>query len=495
MSAEEEEAPGFPFEEAPEPLLYWRDLLPWAPLTVAFVLALVIYWPSFDSAFFGDDYQYVQAVKTLSFGHYLRVSLDPGAHDETLTLAQDYWRPLFFLSFQVTYRFFGAHVLAYHLLNFAVHLASIVLVWLLARRMTRRGEAAAVACVLFAVHPAGVESIAWISSFNSTALPLGLAAWLAFISAVESEDPAERRRRHVLALLLLALALGFRETAGVFFGAIGAWYVLVPARSRLLDWRTFLPLVPYAALAVLYVVIHTKFFTQPAHNEFAYNWGEQVPEQFWYYLRVGFGSFSESHTVRHRLMANAAAVVLVSAIPAALFARRWVLVVLLVAFVGSVVPNSATTFGAFPRYFYLPSAFFALAMGALTVEVLDLAGRLRKRALGRALVVIAMACAAGFGVKTGQQGVNRWIDASPGVSESWVGQLRSRVDTIPPGGTLYAVNTPMILGLFGGYALKPTVAYYYPGVARVVPVEVADYLKVKAGTGPGDRVFIYEPPP
>ncbi len=485
-------APHLELEDV-EPLLHWRDLVPWLPLIGALALALIIYWPALNSGFFSDDYVYIDAVRRLSFGHYTRISLIPGSHDGVLIFAQNYWRPLYFLSFQVTDRLFGGHVLPYHLLILAIHFASTVLVWVIARRLTRSWVAAGVAALVFAVLPASVGAVSWISSINSLALPLGLGAWLAFMIAGDSVEPQTRRRRHALSLVLLVLALGFRETAIVFLAAKGAWHVCITARPRLFDWRAHVALAPYVILGVAYFLVRTKLFTEPLGNEGSYRWGSQVPENAWYYLRVGFSSWTESETARHRLLAAAPTVVMLACIPLALLARRWIPAAALVAFVASIAPNVSSTFGLGGRYFYLPSAFFAVAMGVAAAEVMNFARFIRRPAIGVALVVAAGGAASWLGVATGHQAVERWVRDNPDVQQRWVDQLRMKYPALPEGGTVYVANVPLILALFGDYALYPTVHFYYPDVAQAVRIEPADVDRVRASLGSNDRIFVYEP--
>ena len=88
---------------------------------------------------------------------------------------------------------FGDRVLPYHLILLGIHFAGIAMVYALALRLSGRVVAASVATLVFAVHPAGVESVAWVSALNSAAVPFALGAWLAFAAAVESRVTARRR--------------------------------------------------------------------------------------------------------------------------------------------------------------------------------------------------------------------------------------------------------------------------------------------------------------
>ncbi len=484
----------FAVPEAPAPLVRWKSLFAALPLLLALIAAVAMYFPALNAPFVSDDYIYLYSVQKLSLLDYLHASLVPDAHSTVLVFTADFWRPLYFLSFEGTGRAFGDNVVPYHLLNVAIHLVAVVLVWVLARRLTRRWEAAAVACAFFAVHPAGFDSVAWISSVNSVALPLGLAAWLVFMSAVEAEAPRRRRLLLGASVLLLTVAFGFRETAIVALTAMALWYLFVPARARLRDSRTYTVLLPYIGLCVAYALLRTRFFTVAAANTGAYHFDTDTPGHAWYYLKLGLFPFTDQGVSWHVGLERAGAVVLLAAIPLAALFKRWLLVALLIAFVASVLPFAPLALGVAPRYFYFPSAFLALALGAAAVELLDAA----KRVTSPAIPVYALAAVLPLGLVAGgyagNDRVESWVDHEPDIHQAWVDELRAEFPVLPAGGTLYTTNTPLLIALFDNAVLLPTVGYYYPQVANAVRFDPAKLAQIEAALGPNDRIFVYDGP-
>lgn len=71
--------------------------------------------------------------------------------------------PLTILSFAVEYHFFQDNPFIYHLDNLILHLLVTILVYFLAMRMGLRMLGAALASLLFGLHPMHVESVAWIT--------------------------------------------------------------------------------------------------------------------------------------------------------------------------------------------------------------------------------------------------------------------------------------------------------------------------------------------
>lgn len=73
------------------------------------------------------------------------------------------WHPLTWLSLQLDVQLFGAAPGMHHVVNVILHLLNTLLGFVVFRRMTGRFWASAFIAALFAIHPAHVESVAWIS--------------------------------------------------------------------------------------------------------------------------------------------------------------------------------------------------------------------------------------------------------------------------------------------------------------------------------------------
>lgn len=89
------------------------------------------------------------------------------------------YRPLQVVAYTLIYQAWGAEPLPYHLLNVLLHAASAALVALFAARVLASRGAGACAGLLFALHPAHAEPVAW-----SAALPDLLVAVFALLAAL-----------------------------------------------------------------------------------------------------------------------------------------------------------------------------------------------------------------------------------------------------------------------------------------------------------------------
>jgi hypothetical protein len=475
------------------PLLRWSQLARAVPLGVALLAAVVMYWPALNSAFFADDFLYLSAAKSMSFAHFSRLALVPNSEAAAATFHIEFWRPLAVLTLGVEWHLFGGHVLAYHLVNLAIHLSALALAWALCARLSGRWEAGGIAALVFALHPAGFAAVSWVSSVNSAALPFALAGWLYFVYAVGKPGEPTKRGFIVASVALFAVALGFRETAVTVIAGLAIWFVLVRAREDWRRWRTYLPLAPYAALMVAYYVLRTRLLTDPAVEPRGYRVGSEVPSEAWFYLKLALFPFGHHSETWRDVVAAVGGVIVLAAIPLAAWCRKWLLAALLLSLVVAVLPYSALILGVQARYFYVPSAFVALAAGTAGVMAVDVLRRVAAAhwvaAAGVSLAVVATV----VGVAVGRGRVNDWLAGDPAVQNSWVAQLRARYPTLPSGGTLYAVNTPLLLALFDNVLLAPTVSYYYPQVAQTVRVDAQDVSAVQKKLGPNDRVFVFDP--
>ena len=122
-----------------------------------------------------------------------------------------YYRPLVIVSFMMDAQVHGADPRGYHLTNMVIHIANVMLLFMLLRRLSRPGPAKAgrygdsgnatgegpalALSLLFAVHPANVQAVAWIPGRNDTLMAaLALASLIAFLHYYFALGPHPQRR-------------------------------------------------------------------------------------------------------------------------------------------------------------------------------------------------------------------------------------------------------------------------------------------------------------
>jgi hypothetical protein len=163
-----------------------------------------------------------------------------------------YWHPLTWLSLMLDVTLFGPAPGALHMVNVALHIGTVVTVFLALHRFTGHKTRSMVVSALFGLHPLRVESVAWVAerkdvlSGSLTALTL-----LAYARYVKQPGP----KRYGVVLVLFALACMAKPSV-----------VIVPVLLLLLDYwplhrrafREKLPMFVMAAALTIVTIVGQK---------------------------------------------------------------------------------------------------------------------------------------------------------------------------------------------------------------------------------------------
>jgi hypothetical protein len=165
------------------------------------LLSLALYAPALNGPFVSDDLHYVA---TNPYVHdpspaNLAAILDPLSPASVMVVN---YAPVQMLGHALEWQVFGERTTGYHVVNVLLHALAAALLVRLFARAGLAPAAAVLGGLLFLVHPANVEAVAWVSQLKSPAsLALSIAALLA------------HPRRPALAAALSALALLAKPTA------------------------------------------------------------------------------------------------------------------------------------------------------------------------------------------------------------------------------------------------------------------------------------------
>lgn len=210
-----------------------------APESLVYLLllsaTLAAYWPGLTGALLWDDAGHVTSPALQSWAGLLRIWFEPGA-------TQQYY-PLLHSAFWLEHLLWGDAPLGYHLINVLWHATSAWLFFIILRRLAVPG--ALVAAALFALHPIGVESVAWISEQKNTlSLVFYLAAALAWLRFEDQRTP----RRYAVATLWFCAALLTKTVTATLPCAL---LVLAWWRRGRVSWRSdVVPLLPWLVLGI-----------------------------------------------------------------------------------------------------------------------------------------------------------------------------------------------------------------------------------------------------
>ena len=153
--------------------------------TVLSVLVMAIYWQTTRFGFINlDDNLYV----------YENAAVMSGLNWNTVKWAftafySANWHPLTWLSHMLDAQMFGGNPGGHHAVNIVLHLINSVLAFTVFRKLTGCFWKSAIVALLFAVHPAHVESVAWISERKDV---LSTLFWLltmwAYLRHIKEEE-------------------------------------------------------------------------------------------------------------------------------------------------------------------------------------------------------------------------------------------------------------------------------------------------------------------
>jgi tetratricopeptide (TPR) repeat protein len=188
------------------------------------LLAIAAHARSLGCGWIWDDDSYITANPVLrSDSGYIEIFF-PGKTPQ--------YYPLVFLGFWIEFALVGVEPFLYHLVNVLMHAGSCVLLLALLRRLGV--PAAAWIAAIFAVHPMGVETVAWVTERKNTqSMLLALASMLAFMRMLDAPDG--RKAWPWLASLLLFIAALLSKTTAIF---------VAPCLVLCMLWRSARPSAP-----------------------------------------------------------------------------------------------------------------------------------------------------------------------------------------------------------------------------------------------------------
>lgn len=189
---------------------------------------------------------------------------------------QVYYRPFFVAWSMLNYALFGLQPWGWHLGAILAHVAAVAAVFWLARKLGLEYWTAALAALIFALHPIHIEPVVWISAASDTMVTVFAA--LAFIAFLNGRDPVQPKRARwwIASLVLLACALLTKEMAVTFFALVALYAWLHPAQDKASQGKRVigaaLEAAPYlivtAAYALLrkHALLHSTGQFDPGHG-------------------------------------------------------------------------------------------------------------------------------------------------------------------------------------------------------------------------------------
>jgi hypothetical protein len=342
-----------------------------------------------------------------------------------------HYTPLAWLTHAVDYRLWGMNPLGYHLDSLLLHAAGAGVFYLIARRLLGAAFAggvdvydrpgpqhghglalvlgAALAALLFGVHPLRVESVAWATERQDVLCGLFyLLSALAYLRGVQGGGRI-RTPSWALSVALFLLALLSKAAAMPLPAALLLLDIYPLRRVASVGWRGLLiEKIPYVALAAMIAPVaviaqsHAEALAPLGHYGIASRLAMMAHSFMYYPARfLWWANLSPLHELPARIdplaPRFALAIIGFAAVTGVLVAlrRRWPAGLAVWAYsVLLVLPASGMVqFGVHlvaDRFSYLSGLGFALLAGAGLVRVVDMRGTLRRSIVAACLLVAAV---------------------------------------------------------------------------------------------------------
>ncbi len=162
------------------------------------VLVMAVFYPVTGHDFLNmDDPFFIEQ-------HHVPDGLTPANIKQAFTLHYGMWMPLTWLSHMTDSQLFGRHPAGHHLTSLAIHIANVLLLFLVLRAMTGTFYKALIVAGLFGLHPLNVEPVAYIACRKGL---LAAFFWLStlLVYTAYSRKPAMKRYLAVCLCFVLGM--------------------------------------------------------------------------------------------------------------------------------------------------------------------------------------------------------------------------------------------------------------------------------------------------
>jgi protein O-mannosyl-transferase len=180
-------------------------------LAAMLAAAFLVYMPSLSGDFVIDDIPFVRDNPYIrdigNVTRYFTKGVWENSADEISN--EPLYRPMNLMPMLLNHALWGSNPVGYHVFLLLLHLANTYLVYALIRKVVAGSAmAAAIGAAMFALHPARVESVAWISGgIDPLVAFFLLGGMLAHRTFIDSLDNKRDWRYLGLSLVCFQLAL------------------------------------------------------------------------------------------------------------------------------------------------------------------------------------------------------------------------------------------------------------------------------------------------
>jgi tetratricopeptide (TPR) repeat protein len=216
---------------------------PWWLMAAMVVITCIVYAASLGNGFTNWDDE----------GYILKNELLPSIHLNQIfsQFVMGNYHPVTVMMQAIEYQIFGTEAKGYHTISLLLHLANSLLLFGFVLMFFRNELAAFIAALLFAIHPAHVESVSWVSA-QKDLLYTGFffASLIMYVRYVHSQ---RKRKTDYAWLLLFFLLSGLSKAQAVTLPVVLVlmdWYT-----ERKIPWKQMVEKIPLFAISIVIGVV------------------------------------------------------------------------------------------------------------------------------------------------------------------------------------------------------------------------------------------------
>lgn len=228
-----------------------------ATYAIIITITFVVYSNSLKNEFidYWDDNTYItnnELIRSLNL-HNLKLIFSS-------FFSTDYY-PLNLFSYAIDYHFWHLNPIGYHITNTLLHSLNAILIFLIIKTIATRTPVAAIATLIFIIHPINVESVVWIS--QRKAVLSSLFFFMSFYLYIKSQ---QGKRYCYLASIIIYIFAILSKSSVVMFPFILLFFDLCFNRRRLS--ANILDKIPFLFISVMASTITIITFERSPAFEF-----------------------------------------------------------------------------------------------------------------------------------------------------------------------------------------------------------------------------------
>ncbi len=232
-----------------------------------FLICTVAVFAAYGNALFNefvydDSYLIIKNDFIKDFRHIPEICVSDVTVTTPYRRPSGYYRPVSMIFLMFAYKLWGLNPAGFHLISVLLHLANVLLVFLIFQEICRNRFSGLIAAFFFAVHPIHVEAVTPV--YNYMGLLAAFFAMASFWVFLKSEGMG-RKIYLIWSFVFYAASIFSKENALILPAIFFVYDYLFWARFRLKEiLRRLKAYAVYGCLALVYLLARISFVDQPA---------------------------------------------------------------------------------------------------------------------------------------------------------------------------------------------------------------------------------------